>query len=196
MNKLIINQRELETLVSKIGREILIGSWRPDYIVGLNRGGLVPAVLLSHYLNVPMHTLDVRLRDGESDPESNLWMAEDALGPHSRDRFVENPVDVTGVFEAAVDLLEQGDTYKNILIVDDINDTGATFNWIMKDWPSGCFPEDPTWDEVWNNNVKFAVLVDNLASQCKVKMDFVGKEINKAENDVWVDFPWEDWWAK
>ncbi len=196
MNKLIINQRELETLVSKIGREILIGSWRPDYIVGLNRGGLVPAVLLSHYLNLPMHTLDVRLRDGESDPESNLWMAEDALGPHSRDRFVENPVDVAGVFEAAVDLLEQGDTYKNILIVDDINDTGATFNWIMKDWPSGCFPEDPTWDEVWNNNVKFAVLVDNLASQCKVKMDFVGKEINKAENDVWVDFPWEDWWAK
>ncbi len=196
MNKLIINQRELETLVSKIGREILIGSWRPDYIVGLNRGGLVPAVLLSHYLNLPMHTLDVRLRDGESDPESNLWMAEDALGPHSRDRFVENPVDVAGVFEVAVDLLEQGDTYKNILIVDDINDTGATFNWIMKDWPSGCFPEDPTWDEVWNNNVKFAVLVDNLASQCKVKMDFVGKEINKAENDVWVDFPWEDWWAK
>jgi hypoxanthine-guanine phosphoribosyltransferase len=123
-------------------------------------------------------------------------MAEDALGPHSRDRFVENPVDVSGVFEAAVDLLEQGDTYKNILIVDDINDTGATFNWIMKDWSSGCFPEDPTWDEVWNNNVKFAVLVDNLASQCKVKMDFVGKEINKAENDIWVDFPWEDWWAK
>ncbi len=195
MNKLIIDQHELEALVNKIGREILVGSWRPDYIVGLNRGGLVPAVMLSHYLNVPMYTLDVRLRDGEAEPESNLWMAEDALGPNSRDRFVADENDIGGILSAASDLLENG-TYKEILIVDDINDTGATFNWIMQDWPSGCFPEDPAWDEVWNNNVKFAVLIDNLSSKCNVKMDFVGKEINKAENDVWVDFPWEDWWTK
>jgi hypoxanthine-guanine phosphoribosyltransferase len=94
-----------------------------------------------------------------------------------------------------MELLNEGRA-KEILIVDDINDTGATFNWIMEDWPSGCLPNDPTWKKVWNNNVKFAVVVDNLASQCNVKMDFVGMEINKAENDVWVDFPWEDWWQK
>jgi hypothetical protein len=40
------------------------------------------------------------------------------------------------------------------------------------------------------------VLVDNLASKCNVKMDFVGMEVNKAENNVWIDFPWEDWWTK
>jgi group I intron endonuclease len=50
--------------------------------------------------------------------------------------------------------------------------------------------------EVWNNNVKFAVIVDNLSSKCSVKMDFVGMEVNKAENNVWIDFPWEDWWTK
>jgi hypoxanthine phosphoribosyltransferase len=195
MNKLIIDQRELQGLVSKICRDIVISDWRPDYIVGITRGGLVPAVMISQYLGVPMHALGVSLRDG-GEPESNLWMAEDALGPSSRERYVENPVDVAGILEAASDLLEQGATYKNILIVDDINDTGATFNWIMNDWPSGCFPNDDSWDEVWNNNVKFAVVVDNLASNCTVKMDYVGKEINKAENDVWVDFPWEDWWTK
>jgi len=27
-------------------------------------------------------------------------------------------------------------------------------------------------------------------------MDFVGMEVNKAEKDVWIDFPWEDWWTK
>jgi hypoxanthine phosphoribosyltransferase len=128
--------------------------------------------------------------------ESNLWMAEDALGPQSREGLIEDENDVVAILEAASSLLEEGSTYKNILIVDDINDTGATFNWIMKDWPSGCFPEDPSWDEVWNNNVKFAVVVDNLSSNCKTKMDFVGMEINKAENDVWIDFPWEDWWTK
>ena len=194
MNKLIINQQELNGLVSKICRDIVISGWRPDYIVGITRGGLIPAVMISHYLNVPMHTLGVSLRD-QIDSESNLWMASDALGPKSRERFVEDENDVAGILSAASDLLENG-TYKEILLVDDINDTGATFNWIMQDWPSGCFPHDPAWEEVWNNNVKFAVLVDNQASKCNVKMDYSGMEINKAEKDVWVDFPWEDWWAK
>jgi hypoxanthine phosphoribosyltransferase len=194
MNKLIIKQQELNGLVSKLCRDIIISGWRPDYIVGLTRGGLIPAVMISHYLNVPMYTLNVSLRDGEGG-ESNLWMASDALGPNSLERFVEDENDVAGILSTASDLLESG-THKEILLVDDINDSGATFNWIMEDWRSGCFPGDDSWDEVWNNNVKFAVLVDNLSSKCNVKMDFVGKEINKSENDVWVDFPWEEWWTK
>ena len=195
MNKLIINQPELNGLVSKICRDIIISGWRPDYVVGLTRGGLIPAVMISHYFNIPCETLKVQLRDG-TESESNLWMAEDALGPRTNERFIEDENDIGSILDAASDLLEAGANYKNILIVDDINDTGATINWIMKDWPSGCFPDDPAWDEVWNENVKFAVLVDNTASKCDVKMDYVGKEINKAENDVWVDFPWEDWWTK
>ena len=179
MNKLKINQHEVTGLVGKICRELAVGTWRPDYIVGITRGGLIPAVMISQYFNIPLHTLNVSLRDGDIGPESNLWMAEDALGPLSKDRVVDSDT-----------------AFKNILIVDDINDQGTTLNWIMKDWPSGCFPDDPAWEEVWNNNVKFAVLVDNLASKCVVKMDFVGMEVNKAENDVWIDFPWEDWWAK
>ena len=195
MKKLKISQHEVQSLIANIGRTIFISGWKPDYIVGIVRGGLVPALYLSHYLNVPMHTLNVSLRDSEGG-ESNLWMAEDALGPNSRERFIENPVDVAGILEAASDLLENGGTYKNILIVDDINDQGTTLNWIMNDWKSGCFPDDPSWDEVWNNNVRFAVLVVNLASVCDVKMDYAGMEINKAEDPVWVDFPWEDWWTK
>lgn len=194
MNKLIIKQQELNSLISKLCRDIVISGWRPDYIVGLTRGGLIPAVMISHYLGVPMHTLNVSLRDG-SGGESNLWMSEDALGPNSRERFVEDENDVAGILSAASDLLESG-TFKEILIVDDINDSGATFNWLMEDWKSNCFPNDDSWDEVWNNNVKFAVLVDNQASKCNVKMDYSGMEINKAENDVWVDFPWEEWWTK
>jgi hypoxanthine phosphoribosyltransferase len=173
-----------------------MSNWKPDYIVGLTRGGLIPAVMLSHYLEVPMYALGVSLRDSDFGPESNLWMAEDALGPQSKERFVEDENDVGAILEAASSLLEDAGTYKNILIVDDINDTGATFNWIMKDWRSGCFPDDPSWDEVWNSNVKFAVLVDNLSSECDVKMDYAAMEVNKAENDVWVDFPWEEWWTK
>ena len=195
MNKLIIDNEQLKGLVAKICREIALSNWRPDYIVGITRGGLIPAVMISQYLNIPMWTLNVSLRDAESQ-ESNLWMAEDALGPKSRERLVDDADDIGSILEAASSLLEDGATYKNILIVDDINDQGTTLNWIMSDWRSSCFPDDDTWDEVWNENVKFAVLVDNLSSKCNVKMDYVGMEINKAENNVWVDFPWEEWWTK
>lgn len=85
---------------------------------------------------------------------------------------------------------------KNILIIDDINDTGATINWIIKDWMDSALPEDPKWNNVWNNNVRFAVVVDNLSSKSSVKMDYSGMEVNKAENDVWIEFPYEEWWSK
>lgn len=196
MNKLVINNEQLKGLVAKICRDISNSGWRPDYVIGLTRGGLIPAVMISHYFGVPCETLKVSLRDG-GECESNLWMAEDALGNPTNERFVEDENDVGSILEAASDLLEQGDTFKNILIVDDINDTGATINWIINDWASGCFPDDPRWEnDVWNVNVRFAMLIDNLASDSMIKVDYTGMEINKAENDVWVDFPWEDWWTK
>jgi hypoxanthine phosphoribosyltransferase len=163
VNKLILNHDEYNGLVMSICRDIAKGTWRPDYIVGITRGGLYPAVLISHFFSIPMSSLDISLRDG-GDCVSNLGMAEDAYNG------------------------------KNILVVDDINDSGATINWLMQDWPSGCFPNDDRWLTIWNNNVKFATVVDNLSSKCDVMMDFAGKYINKGEKDVWVEFPYESWW--
>ena len=165
MNKLIIDDVKFKGLIATICREISADNWRPDYIVGLTRGGLLPAVMISHYLNIPMQSLDVSLRDG-GECVSNLGMGEDAY---------------------------EG---KNILIVDDNNDQGTTLNWIMKDWPSGCFPDIDRWEHVWGNNVRFAVVVDNLSSQCSVGMNYWGMEVNKAEHDVWIEFPYEEWWTK
>lgn len=180
MNKLVLDNKDFRNLVSKICRDITNSNWRPDYVVGLTRGGLLPAVMISHYFDVPCETLKVSLRDNVG-CESNCWMAEDAFG------YVSDPNAVLKFNTANA---------KNILIVDDINDSGATLNWIMNDWRSSCLPNNNQWDYVWNNNVRFAVVVDNLASQCNVKMDYAGMEVNKAENNVWVDFPYEDWWTK
>lgn len=193
MNYINLSDSDVKGLVHEIIRQINSSRYKPDYIVGITRGGLIPAVMLSHYLQVPMHTLNVSLRDNALGPESNLWMAEDAFGYPKQERTVDDPSDVGSVLEAASDLLELNDNYKNILIVDDINDSGETFNWIMNDWQSGCLPNDPEWNNVWNVNVKFAVLVDNLSSKCRVKMDFVGREIDKQADD-WVVFPYESWW--
>lgn len=142
--------------------------WKPDYVVGLTRGGLAPAVMISQYLNVPMHSLKVSLRHGREDCESNLWMAEEAFGYDDQDPA-------------------------RILIVDDINDSGATMKWIRQDWQSGCLPNDERWNTIWNDTVRFAVLVNNSASQYQ-QVDYTAVEINKNDEPQWIVFPWEEWW--
>lgn len=183
MNKRYITNKELEAGCLEFVRQMHEDNWRPDYIVGVTRGGLQLAVMLSHFTNTLMHTLDVRLRDGSgTGPESNLWMSEDAFG------YVEikDRDDVWRISKS-----DPGKR-KNILIVDDINDTGETFNWIKDDWQKSCMPNDEAWNDVWHNNVKFAVLIDNIPS--KADVDYSSIEINKDEDPAWIVFPYEEWW--
>jgi hypoxanthine phosphoribosyltransferase len=184
-----LHDRNIRAYVQKIIRQL--GDWRPDYVVGITRGGLIPAVMISQYLDVPMHTLNISFRDSEGGPESNLWMAEDAFGYIPKEERTDAEFEISG-------LPVQGDTSdpkkrKKILIVDDINDSGQTLNWIKEDWPSGCLPSDPVWEDIWNNTVRFAVIVDNEASEFK-DVDYSGLTINKHEEPSWVVFPWETWW--
>ena len=183
MKKIYLDDAKIRSLVLGIIRDITLSDWRPDYIVGIGRGGLTPAVLISHYLNIPMYSLKVSLRDGkEEDCDHNCWMSEDAFGY----------IDMT----AREDQAERSApaSRANILIVDDINDSGATIAWIKKDWPASCLPNDPNWADIWGQNVRFAVLVNNLASSESV--NYQGMEINKAEDPSWINFPWEEWWTR
>ena len=52
-------------------------------------------------------------------------------------------------------------------------------------------PKDTHWRNVWCENVRFAVITDNLASDFKFNVNYSCHEVNKAEKDVWLVYPWE-----
>ena len=121
--------------------------WVPDFIIGLSRGGNVPATILSHSFNVPCRIFSVSFRDFEECDDMTKWF------------------DWIHIFN------------KKTLIVDDINDSGRTLQYIKDTYNT-------------RSNVKFATLVHNHSSSFNV--DYYGMAINKAEKDVWVTFPWEN----
>lgn len=182
MKKKHYSWNDVQDAATSIALQMYKENWRPDYIVGITRGGLPLATILSHMLSLRLETLKVKLRDCAEDEssETNCWMSENAFG------YVD-VVDRDGVWSNAKSDVNRK---KNILIVDDINDTGATFNWIKNDWQTSCLPNDPNWDTVWGGNVRFAVMTENLSSNFS-HVNYCYDEVNKAEEDVWLVYPWE-----
>lgn len=187
MKKIYVTWHDVQRQTQEILRQMQKESWKPDYIVGVTRGGLTLSNLLSQYLDVTMFTLDVRLRDGDDVPcESNQKLAEIVFGMNNGTS--------TG---ARWDVGQR----KKVLIVDDINDSGATINWIQKDWETSINKKvndnvDYVWESIWNNTTKFAVLYNNIASRSDLDPDYSAEEINKIEDPSWIVFPWEEWWSR
>lgn len=75
---------------------------KPDYIVGLTRGGLIPAVLMSHKLNIPLIPVSYSSPNGNG---STAKYRNEPLQPITNDIC-----------------------HTTVLVVDDIADTGETLN--------------------------------------------------------------------
>lgn len=76
------------------------GCWQPDFVIGIGRGGLVPAVYISHQLALPMLSID--------HSSKVPGFADELLGK----------------------VAEKSAAGTRLLFVDDINDSGSTIDYI------------------------------------------------------------------
>ena len=136
--------------VQAIAAQLDEGEWRPDHIVGIGRGGLVPAAYLSHRTGIAMLSVDYSA----------------GVAGFSADRLV-----ALGAMSAAG---------TRLLLVDDINDSGATLARLHAAIVGhGGVAE----------NQRVAVLITNRRSQAPV--DYAARTIDRVVDKDWFVFPWE-----
>lgn len=138
----------VKALAAAIAREA--GDWAPTYLIGIGRGGLVPAVFLSHATGLPMLSVDFSGQVADFAREALTRLAGRAAGG------------------------------ERLLFLDDINDSGRTIGLLRRLLAEAGAPA---------TNIRFATLIDNLASAQRV--DYAARTIDRAVTKDWFVFPWE-----
>ena len=59
---------QMRNALIQIEDQMVHSNWMPNIILGINRGGCIPGVYLSHRLNTAHEVLDIRLRDHSTKP--------------------------------------------------------------------------------------------------------------------------------
>jgi hypoxanthine phosphoribosyltransferase len=136
--------------------------FKPDVVAGFSRGGLIPAVMMSHYWEIPMIPIRFSTRD-----------------------FIQNHIE-----SFTEDVRELVGDIANVLVVDDICDSGKTFSEFMS-------AMDEYNNQVSANavkmNIKTASLIYNMGQKV-YDPHYYAREINKVEDPVWVTFEYENFW--
>lgn len=152
IDKLFYSFSELEQDLHDINHQMVVQKFSPEVIIGPGRGAYIPGVMLSHYWNVPFKGFEWQTRDGA---EQNVDQLNAILDKH---------------------------VHSNILLVDDINDTGDTLCSIMK----------VINDAMTFSDIRTATLFCKTQSQYS-DVDFYARELTP-DNDPWIVFPYEEWW--
>lgn len=160
MRKMFYQYTDMIGDIHRINRGISLSGWKPNYIMGITRGGLIPAIHMSHWWEVPLIVCNKTTRDNKiGNDNNNDWV-----------KTVNN--------------LINGINDINILVVDDICDSGETFDVIKTEILKESHINDV------QNYLRFASLIYNESGKEFVP-DWYGTTINKMENPVWIVYPWE-----
>lgn len=152
IEKLHYTFEELQKDLSSIIQQMVVDGFKPEVIIGPGRGGFIPGVMLSHYFGVPFEGIRWQQRDGNIQDDKTL---RHIIQKHYHD---------------------------NILVIDDINDSGATLKAIF----------EVIAEEKSLSDIRCATLFNKTGSKYG-GVDFVGRQLEPSY-DPWIVFPYEEWW--
>jgi len=169
MSHIKVTWEKADNLVAEIANKMIVADFKPDIIVTILRGGVVPARLLCNYFDkASFFTVTVKLYDKVDD-----WQTEAGyLGA------------IGAVNVGKIDLPVYGQ--EKIIVIDDISDSGKTFSAVIEEIYnkySGFSYGNRLYD---GKTLKTASLY--LREGSEFTPDFYGEKVCHKE---WFDFPWE-----
>ncbi len=162
--KIYLDFNEIKKDIIYLANKILESNIKFDAIIALCGGGLVPARLLRNYLEIPIYCLNIKLYN-------------------CNNKINEDPIILQWFENEIIDSLQN----KNILIVDDLDDTGSTLYHITNLIENGYKSYKP----IKYKTLAISVLYNKLKSKKNcIDVKYPYFKVLDIE-DKWVVFPWE-----
>lgn len=156
--KLTLSWEDIYRTVWELGLKLKLDEYRPDLIIGVFRGGVIPAAMLQRTLAAygPDYLADYKM--------STVFAASYNKANQQQELKVEVPRYVREMVACS----------HNVLIVDDICDSGRTIKELVK-------VIDP---QVAYITIRTGVLITKKPKETNYFGHYV-------ESNAWVEFPWE-----
>lgn len=146
-----LSHEDMNGYYADVIRKLAKDNLKPHVVFAPMRGGADFGIKVSNYYDIPFEAIQWQTRSGN---ERNVTQL----------RYLFSKYD-----------------QQNILIVDDICDSGATLKEIAK-----------VASMMDQTNLIFAVAIENLESP--FSCDYSSREISRTQDTQWFIFPWEKWW--
>ncbi len=157
MSKLILSYQEVEILVKELYLKIQ-NNFEPDIVIAIGSGGWLPARLINRFFNKEIES--IRIYSYNNDQQQSI--VDSQFSKINAD-YIKN---------------------KNILIIDDVNDTGSTLGYVV--------------DKLHNlvnlsSNMCIGVLHDKIKDKkYDIEKDTRTKYFySRKIEDIWIQYPWE-----
>ena len=159
MKKINIKYEDIHKLVHNLSKKIK-EKYSPDVIIAINGGGLIPSRILRTFINIPILCVGVKLYN-DDDLITNTPVKTQWINYLNKDE---------------ISLIEN----KNILIVDEVDDTRTTLDYVTKELNK--FNPKQIGIGVLHNKLKKKK--GKISNSC---LYFSGDNIE----DNWINYPWE-----
>ena len=66
--------QDIEAMCTNIVKKMYKDNFTPDYILGITRGGNIPATIISNMLDIPCEAMKISFRN--DDKQENHWLSQ------------------------------------------------------------------------------------------------------------------------